>query len=233
MRRFLLLAVCFLAASSAKAQDLIVLKNANEIQAKVTTIEQGKIAYLKWSNLDGPTYTLDKSQILFIKYANGEKEVFSEATATRQNPLASSSNAKVKFQGSAYVGTIFDSIGGGPTLDVDLGAKIFNHFYIGGAVGFHTYFTQSYAGTVWLGYIPIGVNLKGYFTKNRVVNPYVNCTLGGCIFVSNQVMGGFQCQAGAGLEIKRFTFGIGYNGFILDGIRGDSGYIKLGFRFGD
>ena len=139
--------------------------------------------------------------------------------------------AKVKFQGSAHVGTIFDAYGGGPTLDVDAGARVFNYVYVGVATGFHTYFTPSYYGTYWLGYVPIGVNLKGYFTKDKMVNPYVNCSLGGCIFVSGRG-GGFHCQAGAGVEIKRFSFGIGYNGFIQNGARGDSGYIKLGVRFG-
>ena len=233
MKRFLLLVICLLSISLVKAQDIIVLKNADEIQAKVQSIGQNEVSYRKWSNLEGPIYTLYKSQILFIKYANGEKEIFSAATANKTKPATVSNNAKVKFQGYTNVGTIFDAVGGGPTLDIGLGSRIFNHFYVGGATGFHTYFAHSYASTIWLGYIPIGVNLKGFFTKNRVSNPYVESTLGCCIFVSNQVMGGFHCQAGAGVEIKRFSIGIGYNGFIVDGVRGDSGYIKLGVRFGE
>ena len=142
-----------------------------------------------------------------------------------------SSNIPVEFQGYAHVGTIFDAYGGGPTLDVDAGARIFNYFYVGLATGFHTSFAPSSIGPLWVGYVPIDVNLKGYFTKGKKFCPYVNCSLGGFIAVSGRG-GGFHCQAGAGLEYERFSFGIGYNGFILNGTRADSGYIKLGIRFG-
>lgn len=139
-------------------------------------------------------------------------------------------NVSVKFQGSAHVGTIFDAYGGGPTLDIDAGAKLFNHLYAGVATGIHTYFMPYGYNTYWIGYIPLGVNLKGYFTKDKLVNPYLNCTLGGLIGVSGRG-GGFHCQVGLGLEVKRFSCGIGYNCMIIGG-RGDSGYIKLGYRFG-
>ena len=163
--------------------------------------------------------------LLFVLVLALAGNAYAEGVA--QSPV----NAKVKFQGSAYVGTIFDAYGGGPTFDIDAGARIFNYVYAGVATGFHAYFMPSNYGTFWVGYVPIGVNLKGYFMKDKVVNPYVNCSLGGCIFVSGRG-GGFHCQAGAGVEVKRFSFGIGYNGFILNGSRGDSGYIKLGIRFG-
>ena len=161
--------------------------------------------------------------LLFVLTLAFASNVYAESV--QQTPT------KVKFQSSAHIGTIFDAYGGGPTFDIDAGARMFNYLYMGVATGVHTYFAPSYYGTSWVGYVPIGVNLKGYFTKDKVVNPYVNCSLGGCIFVSGRG-GGFHCQAGAGVEIKRFSLGVGYNGFIVNGVRGDSGYIKLGVRFG-
>ena len=59
----------------AQAQDVIVLKNANEIEAKVSAISPDAVTYKRWSNIDGPTYTIPKSDILYIKYQNGEKEI--------------------------------------------------------------------------------------------------------------------------------------------------------------
>ena len=61
--------------SITHAQDIIVLNNADEIQAKVTAIDQQSVTYKKWSNLEGPTYTMPKSEIFYIKYANGEKDI--------------------------------------------------------------------------------------------------------------------------------------------------------------
>ena len=133
----------------------------------------------------------------------------------------------VEFQGSAHVGTIFDAYGAGPTLDVDAGAKFFDYLYAGLATGFHTYFAPAGYTTYWIGYIPLGVNLKGYFTKDKKVNPYINCTLGGLIAVSGRG-GGFHCKVGAGVEVKRFSAGLGCN--IVGS--GPCGYINLGYRFG-
>lgn len=130
-----------------------------------------------------------------------------------------------KFQGGVNVGVMFDNYGAGPTVDIDLGGRFVDHFYVGVATGLHTYFTDELYG-----YIPIGVNLKGYITKNRKVNPYVSTTIGGCVFVNG--IGGFHCQAGAGIKVKRFTVGIGYNGILCGGMRDDFGYVKLGVNFG-
>ena len=62
----------------AHAQDVIVLKNANEIEAKVSAISPDAVTYKRWNNIDGPTYTIPKSEIFYIKYQNGEKEVVLE-----------------------------------------------------------------------------------------------------------------------------------------------------------
>ena len=63
------------------AQDIIVLKKAQEIQGKVLSVEARDVKYKKYSNLDGPTYSLPKTDIFMIKYENGEKEVFNSETS--------------------------------------------------------------------------------------------------------------------------------------------------------
>jgi hypothetical protein len=92
-----------------------------------------------------------------------------------------SSNIPVEFQGCAHVGTIFDAYGGGPTLDVDAGARIFNYFYVGLGTGFHTYFAPSSIGTLWVGYVPIDVNLKGTIYATRQAVPFMDKNGGGNI----------------------------------------------------
>jgi len=58
------------------AVDIIILKNQEGIQAIVSKIGTNEVEYKKFDNQSGPVYTLKKSEIFMIKYANGSKEVF-------------------------------------------------------------------------------------------------------------------------------------------------------------
>lgn len=64
------------------AQDIIVHKNGNTILSKVVEIGATEVKYKKFSNLNGPTYTIAKAEILVINYENGEKENFNNAQAS-------------------------------------------------------------------------------------------------------------------------------------------------------
>ena len=64
------------ACNCASAQDLIVKKDGTVIQAKVTKIGTSEVEYKKWSNQDGPQYSIAVADILAINYMNGEKEMF-------------------------------------------------------------------------------------------------------------------------------------------------------------
>lgn len=60
----------------AFAQDIIVMKDGSIVQSKVTEITTSEVKYKKYSNPNGPLYTIDKNTILAINYENGEKETF-------------------------------------------------------------------------------------------------------------------------------------------------------------
>jgi hypothetical protein len=57
------------------SQDVMVLKNSDEIKAKVVELTDLIIKYKKWENINGPTYNISKTEVLFIRYENGIKEV--------------------------------------------------------------------------------------------------------------------------------------------------------------
>ena len=57
------------------AQDLIIKADASKVEAKVTEITPESVRYKRFSNPDGPTYVLPVSEISYIQYANGEKEM--------------------------------------------------------------------------------------------------------------------------------------------------------------
>ncbi len=60
------------------AQDIIVTKNSEKIEAKITDVEQDCIKYKKFSYQEGPTYTIQKSEIASIIYQNGDVETFAD-----------------------------------------------------------------------------------------------------------------------------------------------------------
>lgn len=70
---FLLL---LMSAIHLNAQDVIVTKDGNTIVSKVLEITTNEVKYKKFTNLEGPTYTVLKTEVTVINYANGEKESF-------------------------------------------------------------------------------------------------------------------------------------------------------------
>ena len=79
MKRVLILFVCLLIGGILSAQDIITKNDGTDIQAKVMEVGQSQISYKKYSNLNGPTYTLSLSDILMITYENGEREMYNTA----------------------------------------------------------------------------------------------------------------------------------------------------------
>ena len=72
---------CFtvlLYSSITYAQDRIYKTDNSVVEAKVIEITTAEIKYKLFSNLDGPTYVLNKSEAAIIIYQNGQHEVFSK-----------------------------------------------------------------------------------------------------------------------------------------------------------
>lgn len=76
------LALFLLCSVTLFAQDIIVQNNGNTILSKVVEIGATEVKYKKFSNLNGPTYTIAKAEILVINYENGEKESFANASSS-------------------------------------------------------------------------------------------------------------------------------------------------------
>lgn len=73
------------------AQDIVLFKDGTSEKAKIQEITNTEVKYKKFSNLEGPTYTVAKSSISSIQYQNGEQETFTTTTAetapvTIENP---------------------------------------------------------------------------------------------------------------------------------------------------
>lgn len=84
MRLMLLLGLfCFVGTTFA--QDVIVKKDNSTVLCKVIEVSKSEIKYKKWSNQDGPTYSVNTSDIVRINYENGEVDNFNEQTVTQQH----------------------------------------------------------------------------------------------------------------------------------------------------
>ncbi len=134
----------------ASAQDVIVMKNGDEVKAKVTEIGTNEIKYKKFDNPDGPVYSATKSDVFMIKYENGTKDMIS-SSPTSSAAAATSSQAKAKsvIESKPYTALIY----GG--LSIPIGS--FSKEEEGGA---KTGFTFGHEGDIHIS------NNSAYFTYN-------------------------------------------------------------------
>ena len=66
------------ATISAFCQDQLVKRNGEELTVRLTEITDSTVSYKRLDNLEGPVFIAAKKEILFIRYANGTKEIFDE-----------------------------------------------------------------------------------------------------------------------------------------------------------
>lgn len=89
MKKFLFIALLSVVTMAARAQDIIVTADAEEIAAKIEEVGDRQIKYRKASNPDGPLFTMNIANIAMVKYSNGEIETFkAQKDAMRNAPSA-------------------------------------------------------------------------------------------------------------------------------------------------
>jgi hypothetical protein len=76
MRTTIFAFLLLIGAASVSAQDIVLKRNGEEVQAKVMDVGNTEVKYKKFANPAGPTYVMLASEIFMIKYENGDKDVF-------------------------------------------------------------------------------------------------------------------------------------------------------------
>lgn len=76
MKQFFLFLLLIFAVGRLYAQDTIRKNDSTAIAARIYEITDAEIKYRKFSNPDGPIYSVKKSDVSYIVYQNGEKETF-------------------------------------------------------------------------------------------------------------------------------------------------------------
>jgi hypothetical protein len=94
------------------SQDLITLKSGQDISAKIIEVGINEIKYKKFDNIDGPTFTISKSDVLITRYKNGTKDIYnvenkeakSNEDMTSQGAIDATSFYKGRNSGSVWTG---------------------------------------------------------------------------------------------------------------------------------
>ena len=86
--------------------DTIKLKSGEEIIAVVNEIGVGEIKYKKCDNKTGPTYSIKKSDIASIRYANGSMDYFGNENTAGINKNDEVNSAEAKTDPLAIVSVI-------------------------------------------------------------------------------------------------------------------------------
>lgn len=81
-KTFLFIAMMFVYSNLSYSQDMITKKTGEDISAKVLEVTSSEVKYKKTDNLEGPIFSILKSEVLIIRYKNGSKDVFNETTVS-------------------------------------------------------------------------------------------------------------------------------------------------------
>lgn len=77
MKKLIVMLLCgVILPGTLQAQDLITKKDGTDITAKILEVSPNAIKYKEWSNLDGPTFILRTSDVLIVRYENGQNQLF-------------------------------------------------------------------------------------------------------------------------------------------------------------
>jgi hypothetical protein len=177
MKHFWIFTVAFLMVGicSITAQDLIILRDGNIIEARVLEISQTDIRYKRFEHLEGPTIVIPTSNVRSIRYENGTSEIIT--VAVRRNNDTALNQDQFIFGINVNAGGAFALLyeGGGPSVNIELGAGNFNceisliYDWEFGFLATFNYFWHSSIGGGYLGggigigtwTLPIGIN-AGY-----------------------------------------------------------------------
>jgi len=87
--------------------DEILIYGGEKIKAKVLEVGQHEIKYKKCDNPDGPTYTVSKSDVKGIQYANGTNETITESASDKIAPLLQNDYLNLALLRLLYAGLLY------------------------------------------------------------------------------------------------------------------------------
>ncbi len=93
------------------SQDIVTKKSGEDIQAKILEVTTTEVKYKKSDNLNGPTYSILKSEVVAIVYQNGTKDSFAEIDNEKnQKSVPISDSFYVEKTSEGYEQAIIDKL---------------------------------------------------------------------------------------------------------------------------
>ena len=76
MKKNVLLLIGLMVCSLVMAQDLIVTRSQQRIEARVTEVSPDEVKYVDYNNQEGPVYVLPATDVVTVIFQNGQVKVF-------------------------------------------------------------------------------------------------------------------------------------------------------------
>jgi hypothetical protein len=177
---------------STNTFDAILLKDGNEVKAKVLEITDQQIKYKDFDYQSGPTRNISISEVLLIIYENGQKEFFNKKNPSSKKQSLSNCTKKTAFG-------LDLGIGGGQVSEIfstALGVRVMHHFnpYFGIDFFKINWITDLVTESLW----PID---EGFWTMKLQIMPGFrgnSPTFFKCISVYTAFRLGYGMEVGAG-----------------------------------
>lgn len=143
--------------------------------------------------------------------------------------FATGSKAKVEYDGMMSDEPLKSDFSR-PIFSTTHGAQIYKYAFAGAGVGLQYMYGEMYkdgGADNWKNIlIPIYINLKGMYPINETLTPFVTLSLGYSVAIptnseifykdtssdetfTSKLNGGFHCEFGVGLRVKKFNFSLG------------------------
>lgn len=102
MNKFLTLLLFVTISIVSFAQDIIITKDKERIQAKILEVSKDEIKYKKFTYQDGPVFSIDIDEIVTVAYENGEVEIYDEETIEEKNEVIQAKAEALRKQEALY-----------------------------------------------------------------------------------------------------------------------------------
>ncbi len=86
-RLFVLMMLSLATVFTVCAQDIIIKINGEEILSKVEEVGELSIKYRKFTNMNGPLYSISRKDVSEIHYESGDKDIITRPDETAQAPV--------------------------------------------------------------------------------------------------------------------------------------------------
>lgn len=212
MKKIAILATLLLATlQMLHAQDVIITRQSERIDAKILEVSESEIRYKKQNNPDGPTFVLSTAKVASILYANGEVQTFeAQKRVAEDNDVQKNSSQKLYNGIEASLNPLLAiGLGEGSStsflVDAGFGRRFNNNFYWGMNIGGHF---GSFSA------LTFGTTARAYFPLNSALDVFIDVYAGPYTDFDNfglmvRLMPGVQIPLSRNID---FRFSAGYMG---------------------